>query len=70
MLVGSGMRGLQTAALMPATPITWFPDAAWLQLYLGLYPVAETLIAQGLLAAILFISLAIPAWWRIQIQKT
>ncbi|WP_278360290.1 FTR1 family iron permease [Thalassospira xiamenensis] len=70
MLVGSGMRGLQTAALMPATPVTWFPDAPWLQLYLGLYPVAETLIAQGLLTAILLILLAIPAWWRIQVQKT
>ncbi|WP_417847075.1 hypothetical protein [Thalassospira povalilytica] len=67
MLVGSGIRGLQTAALMPATPVTWFP---WLKLYIGLYPVAETLIAQGLLTAILLVSLTVPAWWRIQAQKT
>ncbi|WP_336084050.1 FTR1 family iron permease [Thalassospira sp. CH_XMU1448-2] len=70
MLVGSGIRGLQTAAIMSATPVSWFPDAPWLQLYFGLYPVTETLLAQGLLAAILIISLAIPAWSRIRTVKT
>lgn len=48
MLVGSGIRGLQTAALVPATPVGWFPSAPWLQIYFGLYPVAEALIAQAL----------------------
>ncbi|WP_374649816.1 FTR1 family protein [Dongia sp.] len=52
-LTGSGIRGLQTAALVPATPVTWFPDMPWLQLYLGLYPVAETLSVQGILAILL-----------------
>lgn len=50
-LVGTGIRGLQTAAVISATPVSWFPDVDWLQLYLGLYPVAEALIAQALVAA-------------------
>ncbi|MDT4885269.1 hypothetical protein FQZ97_1214890 [compost metagenome] len=58
------MRGLQTAALVPATPVHWFPDAPWLQLYFGLYPVAETLLAQGLLAALLLLSLALLLYRR------
>jgi high-affinity iron transporter len=58
MLVGSGIRGLQTAAVVPATPVAWFPDVPALQLYLGLYPVAETLAAQAAIAAILLLSLA------------
>lgn len=58
MLVGSGIRGLQTAAIVPATPVAWFPDVPALQLYLGLYPVAETLAAQAAIAAILLLSLA------------
>lgn len=46
MLVGAGIRGLQTAALIGATPVSWFPDADWLQLWFGLFPVAEPLAAQ------------------------
>lgn len=57
MLVGSGMRGLQTAALVSATPVAWFPDRPWLQIYFGLYPVAEALLAQALVAGFLAISL-------------
>lgn len=64
MMTGSGVRGLQTAALVPATPVHWFPDAPWLQLYFGLYPVAETLLAQGLLAALLLLSLALLLYRR------
>jgi high-affinity iron transporter len=52
-LVGSGIRGLQTAAVLPATPVSWFPDQTWLQLYLGLYPVAEALLAQFVIALLL-----------------
>lgn len=48
MLVGAGVRGLQTAALISATPVSWFPDRDWLQLWFGLFPVAEPLILQGL----------------------
>ncbi|HEX9857979.1 MAG TPA: FTR1 family protein, partial [Paracoccaceae bacterium] len=52
MLVGSGIRGLQTAALVPATPVAWFPDWTVLQLYFGLFPVAEALAAQALVLAV------------------
>lgn len=47
MLTGAGIRGLQTAALLPATPVGWFPEAEALQLWLGLFPVAEALLAQA-----------------------
>lgn len=57
MLIGSGVRGLQTAALVSATPVAWFPDRPWLQIYLGLYPVAESLAAQALVAGALLLSL-------------
>lgn len=56
MLVGGGIRGLQTAALLPATPVAWFPDAPWLQIYFGLYPVAESLAAQAAVAGLLAMS--------------
>lgn len=64
MLVGSGMRGLQTAALVSATPVDWFPDRAWLQIYFGLYPVAEALAAQAIVAAFLAVSLLAVAGYR------
>ncbi len=57
-LVGSGIRGLQTAALVTATPVAWFPDRSWLQLYFGLFPVAEALIAQALVGGLLILSVA------------
>ena len=60
MLVGAGIRGLQTAALISATPVAWFPDRDWLQLWFGLFPVAEPLIAQALVLLIL----ALPWLWR------
>lgn len=57
MLVGSGIRGLQTAALVSATPVAWFPDRPWLQIYFGLYPVYEALLAQAVVAGLLAVSL-------------
>ena len=60
MRVGAGIRGLQTAALISATPVAWFPDRDWLQLWFGLFPVAEPLIAQALVMLIL----ALPWQWR------
>lgn len=57
MLVGAGVRGLQTAALLPATPVGWFPDWEWLQLWLGLFPVAEALAAQGAVIAFYLLNL-------------
>lgn len=56
MLVGSGIRGLQTAALVSATPVGWFPDHSWLQLYFGLYPVAEALLSQAAVAGLPLLS--------------
>ncbi len=53
MLAGAGIRGLQTAALIGATPVSWFPDRDWLQLWFGLFPVAEPLAAQALVLAAL-----------------
>lgn len=58
MLTGAGIRGLQTAALVGAMPVTWFPDADWMQIWLGLFPVAEPLAVQGL---VLVLILALPA---------
>lgn len=66
-LVGSGIRGLQTAALVAATPVSWFPDQPWLQLHFGLYPVLEALVAQASVAAVLLLSvasLALAARWK------
>ncbi|WP_414735986.1 FTR1 family iron permease [Ensifer adhaerens] len=57
-LVGSGVRGLQTAALVSATPVAWFPDVPWLQLYFGLYPESEALLAQAIVASLLIWSVA------------
>lgn len=44
--VGAGIRGLQTADLVSATPVPGIPDSTFLQLYLGIFPVAEPLLAQ------------------------
>lgn len=57
MLVGAGVRGLQTAALLPATPVGWFPNREWLQLWFGLFPVAEALAAQGAVIAFYLLNL-------------
>jgi len=57
-LVGAGVRGLQTAALISATPVNWFPDRDWLQLWFGLFPVAEPLILQGLVV-LLFLGVSV-----------
>jgi high-affinity iron transporter len=45
--VGVGIRGLQTAGLVSATPVAGFPESPFLQLYFGIFPVAEPLIAQA-----------------------
>ncbi len=50
---GVGIRGLQTAGLIGATPVPGFPESSFLQLYLGIYPVAETLIGQAIVLAIM-----------------
>lgn len=60
-LVGAGIRGLQTAALISANPVGWFPDTDWLQLWFGLFPVAEPLAVQGLVA-VFMLALPIHRW--------
>ena len=42
---GSGVLEMQEAHWLPATPLAWAPRIAWL----GVFPSAETLAAQGLL---------------------
>lgn len=63
MLTGAGIRGLQTAALIGATPVSWFPENYHLQLWLGLYPVAEALAAQAVVIAI-FAAAWLARRWR------
>jgi high-affinity iron transporter len=60
-MTGAGMRGLQTAALLPATPVSWFPDSEVIQVWLGLFPVAEALAAQG---AVLIVYVVAFIWAR------
>lgn len=55
MLTGAGLRGLQSAALVPATPVAWFPDHDWLQLWFGLFPVMEPLAAQAVVLMVLLL---------------
>ncbi len=49
---GMGIRGFQTAGIIKATHLSGFPENAFLQIYLGIYPIAETLLAQVALAVI------------------
>ena len=51
--IGNGVRGLQTAGVIGATAVPGFPESTFLQLYLGLFPVAEPLIAQSALLVLL-----------------
>ena len=57
-LTGAGIRGLQTAALIGATPVSWFPQNYELQLWFGLYPVAEALAAQALVLGVFLLAWA------------
>ena len=54
-LTGAGIRGLQTADLVSATPISVVPESSFLQLYFGLFPVAEPIAAQAAVVTILLI---------------
>lgn len=49
---GKGLYNLQEAGLFTPHPVGWVPDSEALRLLFGLYPVAETLIGQALLAAV------------------
>ena len=50
---GAGVRGLQTANLLPATPHPALPASSWLSSYLGYSPTVETAGAQLFVAALL-----------------
>jgi high-affinity iron transporter len=45
-LLGKGFYNLQEAGLFAPHYITWMPDTAVLRQILGLYPLAETMLAQ------------------------
>jgi high-affinity iron transporter len=45
-LLGKGFYNLQEAGLFAPHPVSWVPDTAALRQVLGLYPLAETLLAQ------------------------
>ncbi|WGF90010.1 FTR1 family protein [Marinivivus vitaminiproducens] len=64
--VGNGVRGLQTAGLVAATPVAGFPESPALQLYLGIYPLKENLTAQGAVLALLVGSWA---WSRLATRQ-
>jgi len=53
--LGKGIYNLQEAGLFAPHPLAWAPDQDWLRQVLGIYPLAETLIAQlALLGALAF----------------
>jgi FTR1 family protein len=45
--IGKGLYNLQEAGLFSPHPLPWMPDHEALRQLLGLYPLAETLLAQG-----------------------
>lgn len=45
--LGKSLYNLQEAGLFAPFPVAWFPDIGWLRQLFGLYPVAETLLAQA-----------------------
>lgn len=59
--IGMGIRGLQTAGIIGATPVAGFPESTFLQLYLGMHPVAATLTIQG---ALILLFLGGWVWYR------
>lgn len=49
--------------------VSWFPDQTWLQFYLGLYPVAESLFAQLFAVAFLLPSVIWPLGARFRAAR-
>jgi high-affinity iron transporter len=49
--VGKGLYNLQEAGVFAPHPLAFLPDFAALRQLLGIYPIAETVAAQGLFAA-------------------
>jgi len=59
--IGKGLYNLQEAGVFAPHPLTWAPDHEALRQILGLYPVAETILAQ---AAFLMLLGAGAFWYR------
>jgi FTR1 family protein len=59
--LGKGLYNLQEAGLFSAAPVLWLPDSEALRQLMGVYPVAQTLLAQ---AALLLTLLATYAVYR------
>lgn len=53
--LGKGIYGLQEAGLFTPHPLSWMPDHEALRQLLGVFPVAETLVAQVSLAVALLL---------------
>lgn len=51
--LGKGLYNLQEAGLFAPRPVSWIPDHEALRQVFGLYPIAETVIAQGLFLGLL-----------------
>lgn len=62
---GKGLYNLQEAGLFAPHPLAWVPDSEALRLGLGVYPVAETLIGQAVLVALVGATFV---WYRQQIR--
>jgi high-affinity iron transporter len=55
---GAGVHELQAAGWVGATPVALFPDSPALGGWLGLYPYAEPLVAQGVLVLLAMFAMA------------
>lgn len=64
--LGKGLYNLQEAGVFAPTPIRWIPDHEALRQLLGLYPLAETVIAQAALLAVLA---AGAVWYRARARR-
>ena len=51
--LGKGLYNLQESGMFSPLPLSWIPDSAALQQIFGLYPVAQTVLAQLVLATAL-----------------
>ncbi|MGH2543639.1 MAG: FTR1 family iron permease, partial [Ardenticatenaceae bacterium] len=59
--IGKGLYNLQEAGVFAPHPLAWVPDHEALRQLLGLYPLAETLLAQGAFLALLGLG---AIWYR------
>jgi high-affinity iron transporter len=65
--LGKGLYNLQEAGVFSPRPVGWLPDSELLRQFGGLYPVQQTLTAQGLFLALLVTTWAI---YRLRMART